>query len=141
MRRFRDPFPIAEGRCSLKDDRMKPASACWLGRCGTAAYPAVVLLAGCAQYLAAYESTIQWREGRVVQIDRGASIDRPSQNDCRKKVAPSVAANERYAAYQYIGVGGSLRYRIAPLPLDMPLKVGDLVWVNIEDCSLPPAAR
>ena len=71
----------------------------------------------------------------------GAAITGNSDRDCRKAVAPGEAATGRYAVYQYRGVSNSRWYRIAPLLHDVPLKVGDLVLVNLESCSLAPIPR
>jgi hypothetical protein len=102
----------------------------------------VILLSGCAEFLAAREQRARgWREARVVQIAAGASIARASPRDCRKEAAPDTAANGRYAVYQYKGVSNSRHYRVAPLPDNVPLKVGDLVRVNIENCSVAPTLR
>ena len=100
------------------------------------------LMTGCAQFAAEGEQARQgWREARVVQIASGASIDRVSRRDCRAEAAPDTAANGRYAVYQYKGVSNSRHYRIAPLPDNVPLKVGDLVRVNIDNCSVAPTLR
>lgn len=111
----------------------------WLG---AAAVLAMVSLSGCAEFLAAREQRAQgWRDARVVQVDTGASIVRDSDRDCRMAVAPDEAAKGRYVVYQYMGVSNSRWYRIAPLPDGVPLKVGDLVRVNIDNCSLAPVPR
>ena len=108
----------------------------------------LISLSGCAEFLAGREQRAQgWREARVVQIDAGALIGRSSQIersaewDCRKGVAPDAAANRRYVVYQFKGVSNSRWYRIAPLPDNVQLKVGDLVRVNIQNCSLSPTRR
>ena len=107
-----------------------------------AAVIALMLLSGCAEFLAAREQSAQgWREARVVEIDTGASIARTSQRDCRKAVAPDEAAKTRYAVYQYRGVSRSSWYLIAPLPNGGAFKVGDLVRVNVENCLLAPVPR
>ncbi len=109
---------------------------------GAATVLALMSLSGCAEFLAAREQRAQgWRDARVVQIDAGASITRNSDRDCRKAVAPDEAATGRYVVYQYKGVSNSRWYRIAPLPDDVQLKVGDLVRVNLESCSLTPIPR
>ena len=109
---------------------------------GVAAALAVMSLSGCAEFLAAREQRAQgWRDARVMQIDTGASITRISDRDCREAVSPDEAATGRYVVYQYKGVSNSRWYRIAPLPVDSPLKVGDLVRVNLENCSLAPILR
>ena len=82
-----------------------------------------------------------WREARVAQIAAGASIERDSPRDCREEAAPDTAANGRYAVYQYRGASNGRRFRIAPLPDNVSLKVGDLVRVNIDDCSVAPTLR
>ncbi len=106
----------------------------WLG---AAAVLAMVSLSGCAEFLAAREQRAQgWRDARVVQIDTSASITQNSDRDCRKAVSPDEAAKGRYVVYQYKGVSNSRWYRIAPLPDGVPLNVGNLVRVNIANCSL-----
>ena len=109
---------------------------------GAATALAMTSLSGCAEFLTAREQRAQgWREAGVVQIDTGASIARTSDRDCRKAVAIDEAAKGRYAVYQYKGVSNSRWYRIAPLPDNVPLEVGDLVRVNIENCSDAPTLR
>ena len=110
--------------------------------CRTAAVIVLMILSGCAEFLAAREQRAQgWREARVVQIDSGAAIARTSERDCHKAVAPNEATKTRYAVYEYRGVSRSRWYLIAPLPNGGQLKVGDLVRVNIESCSLAPMPR
>ncbi len=112
-----------------------------LARLGAGAVLAMVSLSGCAEFLAAREQRAQgWRDARVVQVDTGASITRNSDWDCRKAVSPDKAAKGRYAVYQLRGVSNSRWYRIAPLPDGVPLKVGDLVRVNIDNCSFAPVS-
>ena len=107
-----------------------------------AAVIALMFLSGCAEFLAAREQSAQgWREARVVQVDTGASIARTSDRDCRKAVAPDEAAKTRYAVYEYRGVSRSRWYLIAPVPNGGEVKVGNLVRVNIESCSLAPMPR
>ena len=109
---------------------------------GAAAVLALMLLSGCAEFLAAREQSAQgWRQARIVQIDTGGSIARTSDRDCRKAVAADEAAKTRYAVYEYRGVSRSRWYLIAPLPNSGEVKVGDLVRVNIESCSLAPMPR
>ena len=99
------------------------------------------LLTGCAQFIADGEQARQgWREARVVQIGTGASIERSATLDCRKEVAPEVAATGRYAAYQYRSAGGRF-YVIAPLPDTLTFKVGDPVRVNTTHCSSAATPR
>jgi hypothetical protein len=117
----------------MPDQAFRPAGF------GAAAVIALMLLSGCAEFLAAREQRAQgWREARIVQIDTGASIARTSDRDCRKAVVPDEAAKTRYAVYEYRGVSRSRWYLIAPLPNGAELKVGDRVRVNIENCSLAP---
>lgn len=109
--------------------------------CGLSAGLSVTLLTGCAQFIADGEQARQgWREARVVQVGTGASIDRPATLDCRKEVAPDMAATGRYAAYQYKSAGGRF-YVVAPLPDTPTFKVGDPVRVNTESCLLTPTPR
>ncbi len=62
----------------------------------------LILLPGCAEFLAAREQTVEgWREARVVQIAAGESIAHASPRDCRAEAAPDTAATGRYAVYQY----------------------------------------
>ena len=119
-----------------------PERAYRLANFHAAAVIALTLLSGCAEFLAAREQSAQgWREGRVVQIDTGASIARTSDRDCRKVVLTDEAAMTRYAVYEYRGVSRSRWYLIAPMPNGGEVKVGDLVRVNIESCSLASMPR
>ena len=117
------------------------------GQCA-AVLLALISLSGCAEFLAGREQRAQgWREARVVPIEAGASIgriseiERSAEWDCRKGVAPDAAANGRYVVYQFKGVSNSRWYRIAPLPDNVQLEAGDLVDVNIENCTLSPTRR
>ena len=110
--------------------------------CGAAAVLAMVSLSGCAAFLAAREQLAQgWRDARVVQVGSGASITRESDSDCRKAVSADEAAKGRYAVYLYKGLSNSHWHRIAPLRDEVQLQVGDLVRVNIQNCSLAPIPR
>lgn len=102
---------------------------------------AVAVLPACAEFHAAGERTAEgWREAVVVQIDNSALITQRKFGDCREGTAPQATAGSTYVVYRYKGVG-SYSYRIAPLPDKLPLKVGDLVDVNIKNCLVPPKAR
>ncbi len=121
---------------------MKPNYAPWRAARCVGGLLTVVLLSGCAEFLAAREQRAQgWREARVVKVAAGELIAPTSSRDCRKEAAPDTAAKDQYAVYQYKGVGSSRRYLIAQLPDNMPFKVGDPVLVNIENCSLAPMLR
>ena len=121
---------------------MKPKYAPWFAARCAGGLLTVILLSGCAEFLAAREQRSQgWREARVVQIATGAAIARTASRDCRKEAAPDTAAKGQYAVYQYNGVSSSRRYLIAQLPDDVTFKVGDPVLVNIENCSLAPTLR
>ena len=56
-------------------------------------------------------------------------------------LATDEAAKSLYAVYEYRGVSRSRWYLIAPSPNRGEFKVGDVVRVNIEGCSLAPMPR
>lgn len=121
---------------------MNTENACGNAARCSAALLTLILLSGCAEFLAAREQRAQgWREARVVQIAAGASIAHVSPRDCRAEVASNTAGTGRYVVYQYQGVSNRRYHHIAPLPDNLPLKVGDLVRVNIEHCSVAPTLR
>lgn len=93
---------------------------------------------GMCRILAARELSAQgWREARITQVATGAAITRPSFRDCRTGADPETAARSRYVVYRY-NIAGRAAHRIAPLLDELPLKVGDRVYVNIDNCFTPP---
>ncbi|MCA3001649.1 MAG: hypothetical protein ACK5RJ_04650 [Burkholderiales bacterium] len=98
---------------------------------------AVPLLAGgCALlYDGKYDNDEGWRRGTVVEVGMGTSILRPARDDCRNHATAEVVARTQYAYVSY-------RYdrfrqaRIAAVPENVPLKVGDPVYVNRRNCTL-----
>lgn len=99
-------------------------------------------LAGCASnvaYEGKYARDDGWREGTVRQIAPAGSITRDSFRDCRKEAA-NVDADTPYVVVSFRRHG---RYysRIARLPADGQLQVGDKVYVNIDDCGAPMPKR
>jgi hypothetical protein len=111
------------------------AAKCLLGACAVAVLPA------CADFHAAGARIAEgWREAVVVQIDRSAQIPQRVFGDCREGTPAQATADTTYVVYRYKGVG-SYSYRVAPLPDKLPLKVGDLVSVNIKNCQTPPTPR
>lgn len=79
-----------------------------------------------------------WHYATIYRIDSGFEAMHPASLDCRLKDDGSGA---RYAEVDY-RVGRVLRHRIARLPAAGPeLHVGDRVYVNDSDCSMPIARR
>ena len=108
----------------------------WLGAASVAV---MVALSGCAEFWAARDLRAKgWRDARVVQVDSGASTIENLDKDCRRVLSANGAATVRYAIYQFRGVGRSRWHLIAPLQEDALPQVGDLVRVNVKDCSLAP---
>lgn len=80
-----------------------------------------------------YEYAEGWRAGKVVEIGRNVTATRSSADDCRND---GTARSEdtlyaRIERYHHT----SVYWQVAPLPPGSKLAVGDLVYVNIKDCT------
>jgi len=102
-----------------------------------------VLLAGCAAtYEGRYSYDLGWRLGRVIAVENLANIAKRPSEECR----PAPAEGQEMVTYVVISYQTALRryrHRMAPLPANTSLRVGDAVYVNTNDCAadFPPVTR
>ena len=102
----------------------------------TACVAALAGLAGCASNIVhegKYAQDEGWRKGEVVEIGPASSITRHSFRDCR----PASVSGENDTPYAVVVFlrNGHQYARITKLPGDGQLRVGDKVYVNIENCE------
>ena len=86
-----------------------------------------------------YKRSDGWREGEIVEVGSSEKLEKKTVNDCRKAPEDKTVANI-YATAWYKKQGHS-RYRIVPVPKDMSVKEGDLVYVNVDSCANALVAR
>ena len=100
-----------------------------------------LLLQGCASlYSEMTDFANGWRSATVVEIGSAANIQRKMPLDCRATLTVADAASSRFAVFVYHS-GREHRYWTAPLPMRSELKIGELVWVNVRDCTAPVRPR
>ena|SRR5689334_13211882 len=96
----------------------------------------LVPLVGCALvYEGKYDWDDGWRAGRVVHLGQGKQLPAPPGGDCRQGVAASVMEKTLYADVRYQTEGRWTRERIVPIPADIAVHEGDLVYFNAQDCK------
>lgn len=104
---------------------------------------AVAGLAGCASSPAVFEGKYAqrdgWRKGTVVEIGPAKSLKRRSFYDCRTE-ASGMEGDDRYVMVAFLRNGHPYA-RVAKLPADPQLQVGDKVYVNFRDCNAPIPKR
>lgn len=86
-----------------------------------------------------YDYAAGWRSGKVTEVGETVTASRSSSLDCRD--GDTVFRKDtKYARIEYHR-HTALYVRVAPIPHDSALSVGDLVYVNVEDCSAPVPLR
>lgn len=97
---------------------------------------ASLAVGGCVLlYDGKYDHDEGWRPGTVIEVGKGASILRTEREDCRKFATADVMARTQYAYVSYRENHFS-QVRIAAVPENVTLKVGDAVYINKRDCAL-----
>ncbi|SCU74912.1 hypothetical protein CNECB9_2110012 [Cupriavidus necator] len=92
---------------------------------------------GCAIiYEGMYDYSEGWRKAKIAEIGFGREIAMRSSRDCRKEMPTEAVQLGGFAVVQFEGEAGH-QFRIAPLPKQSTLQLGDLVYVNIVDCARP----
>ena len=86
-------------------------------------------------YEGKYDWDDGWRAGRVVHLGQGKQLPAPPGGDCRQGVAASVMEKTLYADVRYQTEGRWTRERIVPIPADIAVHEGDLVYFNAQDCK------
>jgi len=82
-----------------------------------------------------------WREGDVLEVGPSSTIKSPQFSDCREApLSPQAAANDKFVlvAFQYMS---RIEGRVVPLPVESSFTTGEMVYVNVADCSLPLMPR
>jgi hypothetical protein len=114
---------------SWQKQRLRPATA-------IASLLMLTWLAGCAMvYEGKYDWDEGWRLGRVINVGRGAALGATSSHDCRQNVSSADVARTMYADIAYQSEGRWSRHRIVAVPEDMPVQVGQAVYLNVNSCS------
>src|ERR1043166_747805 len=102
-------------------------------------WPTVVLLVplvGCAMvYEGKYDWDEGWRAGHVVHLGKGKQLPPPPGGDCRQGVAASVIEKTLYADVRFQTEGRWIRERVVPIPANVDVHEGDLVYFNTRDCK------
>ena len=99
------------------------------------------LLSGCTLLSPVYEGrysvTEGWREAKVVEV--GTTVrEHPRLADCRKDGVDRPPDQ----LYAYLDFRPTRREpRVVPVAREQALRAGDLVYVNVKDCSAPVARR
>ena len=82
-----------------------------------------------------------WREGDVLEVGSASTIKSPQFSDCREAtISPQAAANGKFVlvAFRYMS---RIERRVVPLPIESNFATGEMVYVNVADCSLPLMPR
>ena len=96
---------------------------------------AAITAAGCSTvYEGKYDFNEGWRVGTVESLDVDTITDRILV-DCRKKVSASNLANAKFVYVRHVVLGTNRRKIVALADQDMPLQVGDRVYLHMNDCS------
>lgn len=94
----------------------------------------LVALAGCATvYEGRYDYGKGWREAEVVKVGTASEMEEPDFLDCRHKV------NSADAQFAQVTYRQMIRDKVHLVALQVPAVVapGDIVYVNIGNCSAP----
>lgn len=80
-----------------------------------------------------------WRKAEVLEVARPADMQRPRFFKCIRNADPRDSA-ATFVVVKYLERGRAKRTAVHA-PAGDAFRVGDLVFVNIGDCSLPPVRR
>lgn len=122
--------------------RYDPANQADLVPTTRSRYPARGLLAvmalvtaGCSTvYEGRYDFNDGWREGEVLEIAPASAIKSPQFSDCRESSSPEQLATYKFALVAFNHLG-RIQRQVAPLADASGLKLGELVYINITNCS------
>lgn len=96
---------------------------------------ATITAAACSTvYDGKYDFNEGWRVGTVESLNVDTITDRILV-DCRKKVSASDLANAKFVYVRHVVLGSNRRKIVALADQDMPLQVGDRVYLKMNDCS------
>lgn len=96
----------------------------------------LVPLAGCTLlYEGKYDWDEGWRAGRVVHLGQGKQLPPLLAGDCRQGTLASVMEKTLYADVRYQTEGRWTRERVVPIPANVDVHEGDLVYFNTNDCK------
>jgi hypothetical protein len=97
------------------------------------------LLSSCAAWkYEPYGYREGWRRAQVLEIGRAKTAMQYAIKDCRAELGGD-SHYVRYAVTSY-GYGSSSKLRInrvVAVPNDLPLEVGEWIYINISDCKKP----
>ena len=88
------------------------------------------ILAGCASsvYEGRYPWGDGWREGEITAVEAVGEV----KKECTGAVSPS--AEQRFVTIRYSRMGRSA-WRTVQTSVDANWKIGDLLYINVSDCS------
>lgn len=102
---------------------------------------AATALAGCTTvYEGKYDMRAGWHTATIRSIGHSSEFNDPVFRDCREQMDGEAKARGRFALVTYTW-SRSHRSRIVPISPDSPLKAGDPVYVNLQDCGAPLQLR
>jgi len=81
-----------------------------------------------------------WREATVVKTDDAAALGGRYFSDCRRGTETGQAVSGRFVVLSYEHMGRT-RHRVVPLRRGEAYRPGDLVYVNVNSCSIPLVSR
>lgn len=103
---------------------------------------AALALSGCASLTShddSYPFSEGWRKGKVLEVGSEQGLRRAKLRDCRDD-GTSRPPGTRYAYVEYRRT--HLRqWQVVPMAANQHLQPGDLVYLQIADCSAPVAAQ
>ncbi|MGJ7494092.1 hypothetical protein ACSFA8_03365 [Variovorax sp. RT4R15] len=105
---------------------------------GLAAAVCALTLVGCASTDARYSTDDGWHLAVVTRLGNALPSPNPAVQDCRPAAPSAAGTDARYAEVAY-HLFRRARVRIALLPQRSTYAVGDSVYVNVHDCTLPLA--
>ena len=102
-----------------------------------------LLTTGCANTdTADYGYKEGWRRARVVEVGDADSPMKASQKDCRTEMGQNTMFKHfAVVSYSYGGNPKLKAKQISAVPESVDLKVGDFVYVNLQDCQAPLRKR
>lgn len=102
----------------------------------------LVALAGCASslYEGKYEWSEGWRKGEVIKVQTAAEMERPRFYECVRNASPQQLATGTFAVVKYKRMSRTQR-RAVPLQPGEKVRVGDAVYVKVDDCTTQLVAR
>jgi hypothetical protein len=92
----------------------------------------LAILAACVTYEDRYARNDGWRRGHITAVDTYSKLSPVPRDDCVKETSATSDSQVAIVSYK-----SSSRYnkRVVILPPDSSFKPGDMVYINVFDCS------